>query len=111
MDVTGRYCRNPNLCGVPRTRCPEAVLHYIMDEIRHMRRKDMGKTEKFKLEGEDAFEMKELRHYYVSAFVEELCSLFPGSRVPSRDPDAQKAAEGRQTGMSALPVLCPRNYN
>lgn len=102
MDVTGRYCRNPTKYGLPRNRCPEAVLHHILDEIRRLRRRDRPKADKFKLEGEDMHETHELRHYYISGFVDELASLVPGSRNSRRhDADAQKAAESRQNGKSS----------
>lgn len=103
MDVTGRYCRNPNKYGLPRNRCPEAILHYILDEIRRLRRRDRGKDDKFRLEGEDMRETHELRHYYVAGFVDELANLVPGGRKSRRhDADAQKAAERREAGESSV---------
>jgi len=69
-----------------------------MNEIRRLRRKDMGKEEKFRLEGEDMREDRELRHYYVSAITAEVSKLMP-TKSARLDPDAQKALEGRQSGM------------
>ena len=97
MDVTRRYCRNPIKHGLDRTKAPEAVLLYIMDEIRHARRRNLDKEDKFRLEGEEMLETRELRHYYVSAITAEVARLVP-SRVRTRDADAQKALEGRQSG-------------
>ena len=53
MDVTRRYVRNPTKHGLKRDRTPEAVLLYIMDEIRAKRRSNLSKQDKFRLEGED----------------------------------------------------------
>ncbi len=69
-----------------------------MNEIRRLRRKDMAKEEKFRLEGEDMREDRELRHYYVSAITAEVSKLMP-TKSARLDPDAQKALEGRQSGM------------
>lgn len=97
MDVTRRYCRNPIKHGLARTKAPEAVLLYIMDEIRRARRHNLDKKDKFRLEGEEMLETRELRHYYVSAITAEVARLVP-SRVRTLDADAQKALEGRQSG-------------
>ena len=102
MDVTRRYCRSPAKYGLERNRVPEAVLLHIMDEIRHMRRRDMNKEEKFKLEGEDMRESRELRHYYVSSLTAEVAKLVPTGQERRMDADAQKVAEGRQTGRLTL---------
>lgn len=100
MDVTRRYCRNPIKYGKPRDKIPEAVLLFIMDEIRAKRRRDMGKEEKFRLEGEDMREVRELRHYYVSTITAEVAKLipFPATRrlTASEEADAQKAREAAE---------------
>lgn len=102
MDVTRRYCRNPGKFALERQKCTESALLYILDEIRQLRRRDMPKDDKFRLEGEDMREMKELRHYYVSTITQEVARIVPKSS--SRRPqtateiaDAQKAAESRET--------------
>lgn len=101
MDVTRRYCRNPLKYGLERDKCSEAVLLHILEEIRHMRRSSLPKDEKFKLEGEDMRETRQLRHYYVSAITAEVAMLKPKPKeirrkpTPSEQADARKAQEGR----------------
>ena len=91
-DVTRRYVRNFSKDGADRTRCPEAVLLYILDEIRAMRRRDMSKQERFALKGEDMREDFELSSYVAQSLVQEL------SRSLDKHTDSQKAAEARQNG-------------
>lgn len=78
---------------------------FILDEIRSLRRRNRSKEEKFALEGEDAQESRELRHYYVSSLAQEvakLCAPSPGRKLD--DADAQKAAESRRAGMCHFQV-------
>lgn len=104
--MTRRYVRNILKYGLERTRVPEAVLHYIIAEIRANRRANMSKQDKFRLQGEDMREERELRYNYITAIAQEICKinpediLKPGNGAGNRraDPDAQKAAEGRQSG-------------
>ena len=101
MDVTRRYCRNPVKYGGERTRTPEPCLLHILNEIRSLRRRDMPKQDKFRLEGEDIRERKELQAHIVMAIAAEICKLTPASLANSgrwSDPDAQKAEEARQDG-------------
>lgn len=109
MDVTRRYCRNPIRMASKRDKAPEAVLHYILDEIRALRRRDMDKPEKFRLEGEDAREARELRHYYVAQLTHEIAKIIlPGTdsrKTPSQLADEQKAhelAEERRMRLQAM---------
>lgn len=77
-----------------------------MDEIRTTRRANMSKQDKFRLQGEDAREQKELRSHTVAAIAQEVSKLNPQdiihARYPPRrqDPDAEKALEGRMSGNS-----------
>ena len=99
MDVTRRYCRNPARYGKERTRTPESCLLHILNEIRSIRRRDMPKQDKFRLEGEDIRERKELQACVVMAIAAEICKLTPGALADGArwaDPDAQKAEEARQ---------------
>lgn len=114
-DVTRRYVRNPSKHALDRPRCPEAVLLHILEEIRAKRRSDMSKQEKFKLEGEDMRETRELREYLVTSIARQICKLNVDDIIKGRatggvrrpDADSSKAAErreereqlqGRQTG-------------
>lgn len=93
MDVTRRYVRNPAKQAVTRDKAPEAVVLHIMDEIRALRRRNMDKKEKFRLEGEDMREDREFRQFIIESLARDIARLLPGAvRV---DPDAQKAAEQR----------------
>lgn len=106
MDVTRRYVRDQNKHAAPRNRAPEAVLLHIMDEIRAVRRKDMSKQDKFRLQGEDLREAKELRGYVISSIAHDISKLRPqdiinGAVAPRRtDADGDKALEGRMSGNS-----------
>jgi hypothetical protein len=71
-DVTSRYLRKLEHGG-GRHRCPEAVLHHIIAEIRTLRRKDMPKSERYRLEKEDAAEAKELLGFVVETITHDLC--------------------------------------
>ncbi|KAF2007227.1 hypothetical protein P154DRAFT_420268 [Amniculicola lignicola CBS 123094] len=106
MDVTRRYVRNPSKHSLERTRAPEAVLLHIMDEIRALRRNNMSKQDKFRLEGEDMREARELRGYIISGIAGEVSEIkaediINGCSSRTRtDPDAPKALEGRTSGNS-----------
>ena len=104
MDVTRRYIRDPSKYSLERNRAPEAVLLHIMDEIRAARRSNMSKQDKFRLEGEDMREGRELRGYVISSIAHQVSQInaedITNGRAssPRSDPDTPKALEGRTSG-------------
>lgn len=60
-----------------------------MAEIKNMRRRDMNKTDKFRLEGEDIREDKEFRQNVIESLARDICRMLPGRA----DPDMLKAQE------------------
>lgn len=87
--------RNPAKQGMPRAKASEAALLHIMHEIRSMRRRDMNKTDKFRLEGEDMREDQEFRQYLIEALAKDISRMLPGGTKV--DPDLQKAIEQRES--------------
>ncbi|KAI9834369.1 MAG: peptide-N4-(N-acetyl-beta- glucosaminyl)asparagine amidase [Sarea resinae] len=79
-DVTRRYVRFPSRHGLDRTRAPEEVVIYILNEIRRMRRENLSKEERARLIKEDEREEKELRGYVAKALAVEVTNMLPGSQ-------------------------------
>lgn len=100
-DVTRRYVRSPAQHGLDRTRAPEEVVLWIMQEIRRTRRDNLSKEDRRRLMKEDDREEKELRGYMAQALAAEINNLIPGGTGGSGSasrPDEQKTPAGRQSG-------------
>lgn len=88
-DVTRRYVRNPRTHGGPRTKCPEDVLLYILNDIRAKKRENLSPAELKRLEKADREEEKEFRNI-------ELKAMIADGLIEPRSRDGEKRP--RQSG-------------
>jgi len=70
VDVTRRYVR-PRNSRLPRTKCPEEVLIYILNEIRDKRRAHLSPEQRKVLQEADKRELKELRQFEIQSLMME----------------------------------------
>ena len=79
-DVTRRYVRNAALHGNERSKCPEPVLVWILQEIKRMRREYITlKEDRKKLLIEDEREDRELRTYVIRSLAASIGNMIPTS--------------------------------
>lgn len=70
---------------------------HVLREITALRRRDMDKKEKFRLNADDMREDAELRKIIIESLAFNISRLLPGgTSTRSADPDAQKAAEAAE---------------
>lgn len=97
-DVTRRYVRNTRTHALPRERCPEEVLIYILNEIRGKRRDRLNPEDIKRLEKEDRAEERELQLYMMQTVAMEGRGPTGGSTGGSGSMGVEKRLVPRQSG-------------
>ncbi|KAJ9643143.1 uncharacterized protein PV06_05581 [Exophiala oligosperma] len=94
-DVTRRYVRNSRY-NLPRTRCTEEVLLWIMHEIRKIRRDSLDKSVRTQLMRDDEREERELRSYVASSLANDMIHSIPGAVNQQRSDEVKTPAGAPQ---------------
>ena len=84
---------------------------HITREITSMRRRDMDKKEKFRLNADDMREDAELRKIIIESLAFNIGRLLPGSTPTRPDADAQKAAEAAAARSQSVVYQDPVSRN
>lgn len=102
-DVSSRYIRKAEY-ALERSRCPEAVLLYIVDEIRTIRRQNMSSEQKLQLKKEDTREKRELQGYAIASITAGFVAITSAAAGGSSRVLAKSSTD---SAMSKLPTETP----
>lgn len=112
-DVTRRYVRKAENAA-ERNRCQEAVLLFVMDEIKSLRRQKMRDEDKLRLEEEDRHEQRELNAYVVSGLTTDLIATSSAHiedpsqlLIKSERETAEHSQKQRSGGVEEGPLVIP----